>query len=67
LLCLQPLSAIHPEKERSDGLNIERFTRIYQKEKKKRGDQEKKSWCKKKEMGENWSAHKVWGKIIKRD
>jgi hypothetical protein len=48
LLCLQPLSAIHPEKERSDGLNIERFIRIYQKEKEKRGDQERKSWCKKK-------------------
>jgi hypothetical protein len=27
LLCLQPLSAIHPEKEGSDSLNIERSTR----------------------------------------
>jgi hypothetical protein len=32
-----------------------------------KGDSGRKSWCKKKEMGENWSAHKVWGKIIKRD
>jgi hypothetical protein len=50
LLCLQPLSAIHPKKESSDSLNIERFIRIYQKEEKKgeskreKADVRRKKW-----------------------
>jgi hypothetical protein len=59
LFCLQPLSAIHPEKEGSNSLNIERSTR---KRRKKGEIRRKKAGVKRKKRGKIGQMTKFGGK-----